>query len=235
MGWGWGHGRGWGGDADEVEPLSFSLVLQDPARQMAGCDFKRARRDAENHRGRKNSLFLPVPPSSPFPGPGTEALVPRAQPPAPGRRRRRRQPAAPWQPGRPPCACCSRWGHGVSTVGLGPGGQVVLGAYRVHRTVPAAPTPRAAGGGNPAWPEPQDNTEPVVKPRCWAGRGGSVPCLVLRVTIASPLAHPLARVPRPPCATPEHGAAGGLLGTGTGKGAGRAQGHSAAALPLGLW
>lgn len=121
VGWGRGHGRGRGGDADEVEPLGFSLVLQEPARQRAGCDFKRARRDAENHRGRKNSLFLPVPPSAPFPGPGTEALVPRAQPPALGRRRRRRQPAVPWQPGRPPCACCSRWGHGVSTEGPGTG------------------------------------------------------------------------------------------------------------------
>lgn len=62
---------------------------------------------SKNHRGRKNSRFLPGPPPSPAPGRAAEAAEPPEPPVTPSHQR------SPWQPGCPSCASC--WECGVST------------------------------------------------------------------------------------------------------------------------
>lgn len=61
--------------------LPFALALMLSGTWGGSCQVKTSnehRCDAENHRGRKNSLFLPVPPCLPSPGWVAEAAVPPA-------------------------------------------------------------------------------------------------------------------------------------------------------------
>lgn len=197
-----------------LSPFALALVLG--GTRGGSCrtrDFKRAcRRDAQNHRGRKNSPFFPPgPPRPPSPGRVAEVAVPPPQtaphsaltPPSSGsaaeRRGRGGGRPCPWRPRCPPCACCSCWGRGVSTAAGGgwfggSGGHVCFIGVTAARDARWDPGSLQCHGGTFGFS------------RCRASFGGGVG--ELGPTCVS--SHPWHRAGGVPCA---HGGLGPGLGT----------------------